>query len=84
VEVDRLKSEFVATVSHELRTPMTSIKGYVEMLLMGAAGAVNENQSHFLDIIKRNIDRLNTLVDGLLDISRIEAGKASLSPEALD
>jgi signal transduction histidine kinase len=84
VEVDRLKSEFVATVSHELRTPMTSIKGYVEMLLMGAAGAVNENQSHFLDIIRRNIDRLNTLVDGLLDISRIEAGKASLSLEALD
>jgi PAS domain S-box-containing protein len=84
VEVDRLKSEFVATVSHELRTPMTAIKGYVEMLLMGAAGAVNENQSHFLDIVKNNIDRLNTLVGDLLDISRIEAGRVSLSPQALD
>jgi PAS domain S-box-containing protein len=84
VEVDRLKSEFVATVSHELRTPMTSIKGYVEMLLMGAAGAINENQSHFLDIVKGNIDRLNTLVGDLLDISRIEAGKVTLSTKALD
>jgi GAF domain-containing protein/nitrogen-specific signal transduction histidine kinase len=84
VEVDRLKSEFVATVSHELRTPMTAIKGYVEMLLMGAAGAINENQSHFLDIVRNNIDRLNSLVGDLLDVSRIEAGKVTLSPQALD
>ncbi len=84
VEVDRLKSEFVATVSHELRTPMTAIKGYVEILLMGAAGAINENQSHFLDIVKNNIDRLNVLVSDLLDISRIEAGRVILSPQALD
>ncbi len=74
VEVDRLKSEFVATVSHELRTPMTSIKGYTDILLMGAAGALNENQSHFLQIIKSNTERLNILVNDLLDISRIEAG----------
>ncbi len=84
VEVDRLKSEFVATVSHELRTPMTAIKGYVEILLMGAAGAINENQSHFLDIVKNNIDRLNILVGDLLDISRIEAGRVTLSSQALD
>ncbi|HEX8992372.1 MAG TPA: GAF domain-containing protein [Anaerolineales bacterium] len=84
VEVDRLKSEFVATVSHELRTPMTAIKGYVEILLMGAAGAINENQSHFLDVVKNNIDRLNILVSDLLDISRIEAGRVTLSPQALD
>jgi GAF domain-containing protein len=84
VEVDRLKSEFVATVSHELRTPMTAIKGYVDILLMGAAGAINEKQSHFLDIVKNNIDRLNTLVSDLLDISRIEAGRVTLTLQALD
>jgi len=84
VEVDRLKSEFVATVSHELRTPMTAIKGYVEMLLMGAVGAVNENQTHFLEIVRNNIDRLNALVGDLLDVSRIESGKVSLAPQELD
>jgi GAF domain-containing protein len=84
VEVDRLKSEFVATVSHELRTPMTSIKGYTDILLLGAAGALNENQNHFLQIIKTNTERLNILVNDLLDISRIESGKVTLAPQALD
>ena len=84
VEVDRLKSEFVATVSHELRTPMTSIRGYVDILLMGAAGAVNENQTHFLKIVKNNTERLNILVNDLLDISRIEAGRVTLAPQSLD
>jgi GAF domain-containing protein/nitrogen-specific signal transduction histidine kinase len=84
VEVDRLKSEFVATVSHELRTPMTSIRGYTDVLLMGAAGALNENQTHFLNIIKSNTERLNILVNDLLDVSRIESGRVTLSPQALD
>jgi signal transduction histidine kinase len=84
VEVDRLKSEFVATVSHELRTPMTSIKGYVDILLMGAAGAMNENQTHFLEIVRSNTERLSILVNDLLDISRIEAGRVSLSMQAVD
>jgi PAS domain S-box-containing protein len=83
-QVERLKSEFVATVSHELRTPMTSIKGYIEMLMMGAAGPITDGQSQFLDTVKRNVDRLNLLVDGLLDISQLEAGKVALAPEALD
>jgi signal transduction histidine kinase len=84
VEVDRLKSEFVATVSHELRTPMTSIKGYVDILLMGAAGALNQQQEYFLGVVKSNAERLTVLVNDLLDISRIEAGKATLSLQPLD
>src|SRR5690606_1262598 len=79
VEVDRLKSEFVATVSHELRTPMTAIKGYVDILTMGAAGALNENQMHFLVVVRNNIERLNVLVNDLLDISRIESGRVTLN-----
>lgn len=84
VEVDRLKSEFVATVSHELRTPMTSIKGYVDLLLMGAAGALNENQIHFLEVVRSNTDRLSVLVNDLLDISRIEAGRVTLTFQPVD
>jgi PAS domain S-box-containing protein len=84
VEVDRLKSEFVATVSHELRTPMTPIKGYVEFLMMGGAGELNEQQVQFMDIIKSNIDRLSVLVNDLLDVSRIEAGKVGLNLQPVD
>lgn len=78
VEADRTKTEFVSTVSHELRTPMTSIKGYADLLLLGAAGAVNENQHRFLSVIKSNADRLSVLVNDLLDISRIESGRVKL------
>ncbi len=84
VEVDRLKSEFVATVSHELRTPMTAIKGYVDILLMGAAGPLTEQQRQFLNTVKSNTERLNLLVSDLLDISRIEAGHISLIKEEID
>jgi signal transduction histidine kinase/GAF domain-containing protein len=78
VEVDRLKSEFVATVSHELRTPMTSIKGYADLLLLGAAGDISEQQQRFLETIKQNADRLSVLVNDLLDISRIDQGRVEL------
>lgn len=78
VEVDRLKSEFVATVSHELRTPMTSIKGYADLLLLGAAGQVSEAQQRFLLTIKQNADRLSILVNDLLEVSRIDQGRMPL------
>ena len=78
VEVDRLKSEFVATVSHELRTPMTSIKGYADLLLLGAAGDISDQQQRFLETIKQNADRLSILVNDLLDISRIDQGRMEL------
>ncbi len=57
---------------------MTSIKGYADLLLIGAAGAVNENQQRFLSVIKSNADRLSVLVNDLLDISRIESGRVKL------
>ncbi|MCE1254654.1 MAG: ATP-binding protein, partial [Anaerolineae bacterium] len=79
VQVDRLKSEFVANVSHELRTPMTSIKGYVDIMLMGAAGEITPQQGQFLQVVKSNTERLGVLVNDLLDVSRIEAGRAVLT-----
>ena len=86
VEADRTKSEFVSTVSHELRTPMTSVKGYTDLLAMEAAGALNDAQRNFLNIIQENAARLTTLIDDLLDISRIETGriKLSMSPIRID
>ncbi|KAA3655773.1 MAG: histidine kinase, partial [Chloroflexi bacterium] len=84
VEVDKLKSEFVSTVSHELRTPMTSIKGYADLMLMGAAGEMAEGQVRYLSVIKNNADRLHMLVNDLLNISRIETGKTTLDLRPLD
>jgi PAS domain S-box-containing protein len=86
VEADLAKTEFISTVSHELRTPMTSIKGYADLLLIGAAGAVNESQQRFLSVIKSNADRFSVLVNDLLDISRIESGrvKLELTPIAVE
>jgi signal transduction histidine kinase len=84
IEVDRLKSEFVATVSHELRTPLTSIKGYVDIMLMGVAGDLSEQQMRFLSVVQQNTERLTILVNDLLDLSRIEAGQVNLTFEPLD
>jgi PAS domain S-box-containing protein len=84
VEVDRLKSEFVATVSHELRTPMTSIKGYADLLLLGAAGEMSEAQQRFLQTIKQNADRLSILVNDLLEVSRIDQGQMQLRFSPID
>ncbi len=84
VEVDNLKSEFVSTVSHELRTPMTSIKGYADLMLMGATGGMSDSQQRYLQVIKNNADRLHMLVNDLLDISRIETNKTVLDLRPLD
>ncbi len=77
-ELDRLKSAFVSIVSHELRTPMTSIKGYVENMLDGLTGALTEQQSYSLERVKHNVDRLTRMINELLDLSRIEAGRMEL------
>jgi len=77
-EMDKLKSDFVSTVSHELRTPMTSIKGYVDNILDGLTGALTERQSYYLNRVKSNVERLTRMINELLDLSRIEAGKIEL------
>ena len=73
-ELDRAKSDFLATVSHELRTPLTSIAGYAELLAEGEAGRVTASQRQMLQVIVRNSDRLRVLIEDLLTLGRIEGG----------
>jgi signal transduction histidine kinase len=81
-EANRLKTEFVSMVSHELRTPLTSIQGYAELLLEDKR--ITEEQRETLTIVKKNSDRLLGLVNDLLDLSRMEAGKLDLHRANLD
>jgi signal transduction histidine kinase/DNA-binding response OmpR family regulator len=73
-ELDRMKSEFLQTISHELRTPLSAIKGYNEHLLEQMTGEIKPSQERALKIIQRNIDRLTTYINALLDFSRMESG----------
>jgi two-component system, OmpR family, phosphate regulon sensor histidine kinase PhoR len=70
--LEGVRRDFVANVSHELKTPLTSIRGYVETLLGEDPGA--ETRQHFLAVVQRNAERLQRIVDDLLDLSRIESG----------
>lgn len=76
-KLERTREEFVANVSHELRTPLSLIKGYTETLLGGAKDDP-ENATRFLTTIERNTERLNALIEDLLNISELETGRAKL------
>ena len=71
---DRLKSAFLATMSHELRTPLNSIIGFSGILLKGLAGELNEEQTKQLGMVKKSASHLLSLINDILDISKIEAG----------
>lgn len=75
-EIDRLKSEFIATASHELRTPLTSVQMGVHLLLEGAAGELNDKQTEVLSACREDCERLDKLMRDLLDLSKIEAGES--------
>jgi len=79
-----LKSQFISTVSHELRTPLTSMKEAVSIVLEELAGSVNDEQKHFLDIAKRNIDRLSRLINDVLDFQKLSAGKMKFNMQEND
>ncbi|MFW5878839.1 MAG: sensor histidine kinase, partial [Myxococcota bacterium] len=78
-ELDRLKSNFLATVSHELRTPLTSVIGYSEMLLEGLVGEMTAEQKEYVATIFEKGESLLDLIGSILDISRIESGRLTLS-----
>ncbi len=77
-ELDRLKSNFIATMSHELRTPLTSVIGYSEMMLEGLGGTLSDEQREYLGIIMEKGESLLHLITSILDISKIEAGRVRL------
>jgi signal transduction histidine kinase len=83
-ELDRLKSNFLATVSHELRTPLTSIIGYSEMLAQGLAGEMAEEQRKFARTILERGEHLLRLISAILDISTLDAGRLSMHREPVD
>jgi len=82
--LDELKSDFMATMSHELRTPLTSIIGYSDMLLSGMAGELSEKQGVFVDSILKGGEALLNLINDILDLTKIEAGRLELNPESVD
>ena len=79
---NRLKSEFLASMSHELRTPLNTILGFSELLSEESAGALNEKQKRFLTHIQRDAGHLLELINDVLDLSKIEAGRLELRLEA--
>lgn len=80
-ELDRLKSEFVLTASHELRTPLTSVSMAVDLLLESAAAKLTDKERELLAACHEDVHRLRALVNDLLDLSKIEAGKLELAFE---
>lgn len=80
IKTERMKSEFISTVSHELRTPLTSIRGSLGLLAGGAAGELQVEARTLIDIAYKNSERLILLVNDILDMEKIEAGKMEFSP----
>lgn len=74
-KLERLKSEFISIVSHELRTPLTSIKNSLDILMSGRCGEITQAADKFLSMAMRNVQRLSGIINDLLDLSKIEAGK---------
>jgi signal transduction histidine kinase len=79
VRATRLKSEFLANMSHELRTPLNAIIGFSDLILEGGAGEVTEQQRDFLESVLRNGRHLLALINSVLDLAKVEAGRMALT-----
>lgn len=84
LDVERLKRDLVATVSHELRTPLTAIRGTVDLLDGGDAGALSDVQTRLVNLLRANTDRLRLIVDDLLDIGALDGGRVELGRDDVD
>jgi len=77
----RAKSEFLATMSHEMRTPLNAVLGYTELLALGVPGAINDGQRAYLDRIRAASSRLLSLINGVLDLTKIDSGRMEVAHE---
>ncbi|MFZ5471694.1 MAG: response regulator, partial [Myxococcota bacterium] len=80
-QLEERKEEFVSMISHELRTPLTSISGALDLVLNHLAGDINEKQQRFLDMAKESTEKLNAIVDDLLDLSKLAKGRMRMNFE---
>src|SRR5574344_1940526 len=83
-KLERIKSEFISIVSHELRTPLTPIKNALAILSSGRCGELSENAVKFIDMAKRNVDNLTSIINDILDINKIEAGKMDFNYKSMN
>lgn len=84
LRTNEARSTFVSIVSHELRTPLTAIRGAIELVAGGHSGPTSPEQDRFMQMALRNLTRLSSILDDLLDLSRIDAGRLSLTPGELE
>lgn len=83
-ELDKLKSMFIASMSHELRTPLNSIIGFTGIMLQGMSGELTDEQKKQLSMVKSSAAHLLELINDVIDVNKIEAGKVELSIEHFD
>ncbi len=84
IRMDKLKDDFINTVSHELRTPLSITKEAISLILEKVPGQINDEQTEILEIARNNIERLARIINSLLDVSKMEAGKVDLKKEEID
>lgn len=84
IRLDKLKDDFINTVSHELRTPLSITKEAISLILEKVPGDINDKQTEILEIARNNIKRLARIINGLLDVSKMEAGKADLKRKEIE
>lgn len=81
---ERMRSDFISMLSHEIRTPLTSIRESVNLICEEVMGSINDKQRRFLLIASRELERITTLLNHLMQISRLEAGAVELHPRVID